>query len=128
MKVAPRSHSPFLAAAFVLLATACASGKSRRSAPVDGFRVVIENANWQEMTVYTQTEAGMKMRLGSVGTGETRTFNVRPGRVGSGSFRLLGDPIGSSDLMSTQWLVVGPGGTALWTIGAHASTSWALIR
>ena len=128
MIVAREGSTRWLVAALVVVTGACASGKSRAPTPTEAFRVVIENANWQEMAVYTQTEAGMKMRLGSVNTGQTRTFVVRTSRVGSGSFRLLGDPIGSTEIVATQWMVVSPGGTALWKIGAHASTSWAMVR
>jgi hypothetical protein len=128
MSVPGGSSRRWLVAALVVMNGACASGKTRRPVTVDGFRIVIENANWQEMTVYTQTEAGMKIRLGSVGTGETRTFAVRSGAVGAGRFRLLGDPIGSQDVVATQWLVVNAGGTALWKIGAHEATSWAMVR
>lgn len=128
MHVASVGHRRFITAACVVLAGACASGGARRSMPVQTFRVVVENANWLDMNIYTQSEAGMRSRLGSVATGETRTFIVHRSRVGGGSFRLLGDPIGSREIQSTQWLIVSPGETALWKIGTHASTSWAMVR
>jgi hypothetical protein len=116
--------------AVALLSSGCASGRPYRTTTTQSqmYRVVVENDNWLDMNVYAQTDGGARLRLGSVSTGQTKSFDVRASRIGVGSFRLLGDPIGSTQIVETQWMTMGIDGLAVWKIGTHPSTSYAMTR
>ena len=91
-------------------------------------RVVIENQNWLDMSVYVQSSNGSRFRVGSVTTGRTEVFAIPTSRLGSGSFRLVGNPVGSNELTVTELLTVTRGATAYWRIGSRPSTSFAVVR
>jgi len=112
---------------------ACASGGGGSRRPVTRagertVRVVIENQNWLDMSVYVQSSNGSRFRVGSVVTGRTEVFEIPTSRIGSGPFRLLGNPVGGNELTVTDPLVVIPGASAYWRIGNRPSTSFAVVR
>jgi hypothetical protein len=90
--------------------------------------VVIENQNWLDMSVYVQSSNGSRFRVGNVTTGRTETFEVATSRLGSGPFRLIGNPVGNNELVVTDPLIVTPGATAYWRIGSRPATSFAVVR
>ena len=62
-------------------------------------------------------EAGDRSRLGTAYGGMTSVFFVSWQRVhGSGTMRLLADPVGSSQVVVTDRLTVRPGSMVVWTI------------
>lgn len=118
--------------AVALWIAGCASAGARRNADPHGVtqpvRIVVQNDNWMDMNVYVQTYSGVRFRIGSVTTGTTRAFTIPSARMGSGAVRLLGDPVGSSEVSATDLLNVQPGSTAYWRIGSRPGTSYAVVR
>ena len=57
----------------------------------------------------TGVPAGSRIRLGTVGTGQTGHFMLPAGFTTGGSIRLVADPIGSRATYSTEPLNVSPG-------------------
>jgi hypothetical protein len=109
----------------------CASARASR-AREDGrsdgaIRVVIENYAWLDVNIYVESASGARWRIGTVVTGQQRLFVVRHALV-SQSFRLIADPIGSSDRRVTDPLIASPGVTAYWRIGNSAATSFTFVR
>lgn len=83
--------------ALSLAAAACSSSSDAPSEPQpEGASVVVENYNWMDVTVYA-IRNGARQRLGTVGTSETRRFQL-PSTVisGGGQVQLLVDSIGSA--------------------------------
>ena len=116
--------------AVTLVTTGCASGSAgaRRQYDENAVRVVVENQNWMDMTVYVQSPGGVKTRIGTVSTGQTQVFRVSASLVTAGGLRLIGDPIGGRELSETDMLAVHAGSTAYWRIGNRPATSFAVVR
>lgn len=95
---------------------ACAApGSKPRSGPLPPARaetgVTVSNHNWSDMVVYA-VRAGMRHRLGTVTTNQTRRFTLPRGMAGpGGDLRLVADPVGGSERFDTGTLAVSPGQT-----------------
>jgi hypothetical protein len=62
-------------------------------------------------------ENGVRSRLGTSYGGNTNVFLLSWERLrGSGTVRLLGDPVGSDAVITTDLLSVRPGAMVVWTI------------
>jgi hypothetical protein len=112
---------------FCLSIVAGCTGAKRRAASENDLsapiRVVVENSDWLDMTIYAMPQAGGRFRIGTVGGSQSRTFVVRTAALGSNWFRLVADPIGSRALRTSDALPVSPGITAHWRIGVSSATS-----
>ncbi len=88
-------------------------------------RVEIDNQNFNDMTIYL-IEPGTRVLLGSV-TGLTKTTLTIPrgGVGGDWKVVLLADPVGGSSPIRTPSLLVAPGQSVFWTIGANSADSFA---
>ena len=116
---------------FTHIAAGCAATPRRAGAVNDAYapvRIVVDNGTWFDMSLFVQPEAGGRFRIGSIGAGETRVFIVRLATLGSGSFRIVGDPIGSLEMRATDLLPAMGGTTAYWRVGVSAATSSTTIR
>jgi hypothetical protein len=119
--------------AAMVVGTGCASsggpGRARSRQAAEAIRVVVENQNWMDMNVYVQTEAGLRLRVGSVTTGQTQVFVLRSVLAGGGqSLRFIADPVGSTGMSETPLLSMLPGAVAYWRIGNAPSTSSVQVR
>jgi len=73
-------------------------------------------------------EDGVRSRLGTAYGGMTGVFFVRWERVqGTGIVRLLGDPVGGSQIVVTDRLSVRPGSMVVWTIEPVLAQSSAAV-
>lgn len=99
------------------------SQESRRT----GLPVQVDNQNFSDMNIYL-VKGGQRWLLGQAG-GLTQTTLTVPSSLtpGDGRLRLLADPIGERQSISTPVLVVGPGQTVYWTIGSDSEMSTASV-
>lgn len=102
-----------MALGLALAITGCASAAydtPANAATGDGAAtVVVQNNNWSDMTVYALRN-GVRMRLGMVVSMGAERFTLpRMLMSGAGEFRLIADPIGSSEAFRTPPLMVAPG-------------------
>ncbi len=113
------------------LVAGCAAAP-RRPAPASEarapLRVVVENGTSFEMSLFAHPEAGGRFRIGTIGANETRMFIVRHGMLGAGSFRIVGDPVGSVALRASEPMHMMGGMTAYWRIGVSAASSSTMVR
>ena len=88
-------------------------------------RVEIDNQNFSDMNVYLIGQ-GTRLLLGSA-TGLSKTTLLIPqGNLGGEwRVRLQADPIGGSAPIRTPTLLVPPGQSVYWTIGANPADSFA---
>lgn len=100
-----------------------ASEDALAASPSDPVRVRVENHNWLDVDVYAVRE-GTKYRLGTVTSMTAHVFQLPAGLfTQSGDFRLLVDPIGSSEVFVTEPLLVGPGQQVDWSVENHLALS-----
>lgn len=125
-----RRHRCGALVALLLVSTSCAStGTTRHTGDEAGaIRVVVDNGDWLDMSIFLESETGVRFRIGTVNGSASRTFVLRTVPFGSGWFRLVGDPIGSSAIRRSEPMSIGPGSTAQWRIGITSATSWLIIR
>ena len=100
-------------AALVIAATTGACAPATQTHGVDEFSgrttVVVENNNWQDMTLYVLRN-GVRARLGSVPALSQARFVLSPTHIaGTGEVRILADPLGSSQKWTSQPINVSPG-------------------
>ena len=116
--------------ALLLASTSCASAGNARRARDDAgaIRVVVDNGGWLDMNVYVESETGARIRIGTVIGSTSRTFTLRTQPFGGGWFRLVGDPIGSSDMRRSDVISLAPGSTAHWRVGPNPASSWLIVR
>jgi len=115
--------------ALLLASSSCASTGNTRRAHDDAraIRVVVDNGAWLDMNIYLESETGARIRIGTVVGSTSRTFTLRTLPFG-GWLRLVGDPIGSSEIRRSDPMSLGPGLTARWQIGVTPAASWLIIR
>jgi hypothetical protein len=86
-------------------------------------RIRVENHNWLDVNVYA-VRNGTRYRLGTVTSMTKQMFRLPVAMVAqSGEFRLLVDPIGSSEVYFTEPLLVTPGQEIDWNVENHLALS-----
>lgn len=106
-------------AALLLIASAC--GRHRQPAgdidvPTSEIGLRIANHNYLDITIYV-LHGGQRTRVGTVTGSSTQVFILPSHLLGQGrEIELLGDPVGSSDVVRTERLVVQPGQYIDWTL------------
>ncbi len=95
-------------ALLALLMTGCATAEERRAAAAGPISVEVTNHNYLDANVYA-VGSSQTVRLGTVTTNSTQTFEVPRGLPISGGLRFLVDPIGSSDAYLSDDVLVSPG-------------------
>ena len=100
-------------AAVAVALTMGACGPANRQAAEqeqsDRATLLVENNNWQDMTLYLLRD-GMRTRLGSVtAMGRGRFVLPAAAVMGSGDVRIVADPLGSSQVWTSQPIHVMPG-------------------
>lgn len=90
--------------------------------------LVIENNNWQDMVVYLLKD-GMRHRLGNVQSLASGRFRLTPSMIGgSGSLRIVADPIGSTRAWVSEPIHIQPGDVVQFKLENNISLSSYLIR
>jgi hypothetical protein len=121
-------------AGLAALSLGCGAGRAAPSEPAPqratqaargDTPVQIDNENFNDMNIYL-IDAGTRVFLGSV-DGLSKGWLMIPRGASSSTFRvrLLADPIGGSQVITTPSLTVPPGQNVYWTIGASPSNSFA---
>lgn len=77
--------------------------------------VVVENRNWQDVTVYA-LRGGARVRLGTVTSMQTARFVLSTEMTRSTQFRLMADPVGSSQTFTSDPVRVEPGDQVQWRL------------
>jgi membrane-bound ClpP family serine protease len=85
--------------------------------------VVVNNLYWGDVRIYL-TRSSSRVRLGTVTSMNTVSFEVPPGQLGEGGFiRVLAEVIGESERITTQEVRVQPGLVIEWNIATALSHS-----
>jgi hypothetical protein len=115
------SREPTVAPAPKADETAAGAPESER----EGIPVQIDNQNFSDMNIYVVT-GGQRLLLGPAGGLTKTTLTIPAGAARSNSrVRLVADPIGGAEPISTPLLVVPRGQSIFWTIGSDPATSTA---
>jgi hypothetical protein len=127
------SESLIALAAAAIIAGGCASvtgPTQHRNADAASERTTIRvnNHNWSDMTVYL-VRNGTRMRLGSVSSLDTRTFEVPTSLlISAGEVRLMADPIGSTRVFTSPPVLIAQGQIAEWRLENSLALSSFWIR
>lgn len=79
-------------------------------------QVYVENGNWLDVEVYA-VRGVSRIRLGTVRSQEGRFFELPVHAVGAGQqVRLLADPIGSRQALSSGVVMINPGDIVEWRL------------
>jgi hypothetical protein len=131
MKGISESLIAFAAAAIIAGGCASATGTTQHQnadAASDRTMIRVNNHNWSDMTVYL-VRNGARMRLGSVSSLDTRTFEVPNSLlVSTGEVRLVADPIGSTRVFTSPPLLIAQGQGAEWRLENSLALSSFWIR
>lgn len=95
-------------------------------APASAVGLHVRNNNFLDMDVYA-VSAGLATRLGTVTGNSSRNFVVSP-TLATPDLRIVATPIGGNGRASSGQLLVSPGQTIEFTIGANMLNSTAFIR
>jgi hypothetical protein len=109
-------------------ATACSrTGEAAGEvAPASAVGLRVRNNNFLDMDVYA-VSAGLATRLGTVTGNSSRNFVLSPS-LATPDLRIVATPIGGNGRASSGQLLVSPGQTIEFTIGANMLNSTAFIR
>ncbi len=113
-----------------LSAAACHRGKKGENDPlaVGPVSVRVTNHNWVNVVVYVLHD-GQRTRLGTATGSETTDLTIPYWIVGRAStVRLLGDPVGSDQSITTEAVTVRPWMQLDWTLETNLSRSALSIR
>lgn len=124
--IVPRARSLLYLSAFIP-GIACASAEERRAAPTGPVSVEVTNHNVLDVNVFA-VGGSQTVRLGTVSTNATRTFEIPGGLYVASGLRLLVDPVGSAQGMLTDEVQVLPGDTVSLTVLPILSTSTTSVR
>lgn len=101
----PRGTAASLLAASIAV-VACSGGRAespfdRSLRGANRALIVVDNRNTSisEMTVYLEPSSGVRVRLGTITLEKRRSFTVENLSWGD-TFRLMGDPVGSRNIVS----------------------------
>lgn len=121
-----RSRALAMASLLIAAGGACSSASDGR--PANAFagetatRVVVNNNNWSDMTVYA-TRDGATVRLGSVTSMSSARFELPAAMLGAGELRLIADPLGSTSTYRTQPVLVTRGQAIEFTLQNNLALS-----
>ncbi len=87
----------------------------------------VVNRSQADLAIYLVHD-GARERLGTVTAASTATFPVRAGRLATGDFSLLADPVGSARTSTSETLHVGQGTEFTWTLEGDLRRGSVLIR
>jgi hypothetical protein len=109
----------------LLLSTACA-GKQKETTqplPTGPTSLRIENQNWLDVNIYVVHD-GQRSRLGAATAARTTELAIPPTLLGQlGAIRLMADPVGSSQAITSPTVVVKPGTRLVWTLATDLKRS-----
>ncbi|HEY8766104.1 MAG TPA: hypothetical protein VIP09_02385 [Dehalococcoidia bacterium] len=89
----------------------------------------VVNRNWIDVTVYISHSGGIRSRLGLAVASTTTDFIVPLRILGAGrEYRLLGDPLGLSIVISTETLVGQPGDEVTWQLEPSFAQSTVVVH
>jgi len=114
---------------FALSVSSCAGHKALRIAEEeDPVCVSVENYNFFDVWVYVERD-GTRFRLGRVDGMNTKELPI-PNRILGGvwKYRLIADPVGSTEFAATPELEIIPGCRTHWALGQNLSVSMVFIR
>lgn len=115
----------------IVLAAAlrCASQGDTTATPgPEVLTIRVDNRNWADMRVSLERD-GFREFLGVVTTNTTASFPAPPDMTAAaGSLRLVGDPIGSRVVFTSEWFLPGPGQTVEWTIRVRPENSSLVVH
>lgn len=101
----------------LLALSACATLPSKAPDHDRVVRITVANHQWADMTVFIESN-GFRKRLGLVSTGQEALFRFPSHRLPGGpSFRLIADPIGSTEVMVSEPIPIQPGVSPVWILG-----------
>jgi hypothetical protein len=113
-----RSVQPFLLPLVLAgMACSCAWMGEPNSVSQDRIiRVVVSNHSLADMNVFVERD-GRLFRLGMVMSQQNQTYLIRSWMLGGAvEYRLVGDPVGSSQKLFTERLQVDPSAVAHWFV------------
>lgn len=84
--------------------------------------VEITNEHWQDLNIFT-VRSGMRMRLGTVTSFSTVTFELPRWALVADDVRLLAEPIGSRRQLFTDRLIVWSGDLIVWNVRNNLALS-----
>jgi len=85
-------------------------------APQDSFAIVVINHHWLDVTVYVVHD-GQRTRVGTVTATTTQQFDLSARLLGSNrQVALIGDAVGSKEVVRTEVLTLQPGQYIEWTL------------
>jgi hypothetical protein len=114
-----------LPALLLLLSTSCAGKQTEttRPLPTGPTSLRIENQNWLDVTIYVVHD-GQRSRLGAATAARTTELAIPPTLLGQlGAIRLMADPVGSSQAITSPTVVVKPGTRLVWTLATDLTRS-----
>jgi hypothetical protein len=115
----------YLPASLLLLSTSCA-GKQKETThplPTGPTSLRIENQNWLDVTIYVVHD-GQRSRIGAATAARTTNLAIPPAMLGQlGAIRLIADPVGSPQSITSPTVVVKPGTRLVWTLATDLSRS-----
>jgi hypothetical protein len=114
-----------LPALLLILSTGC-TGKQKESTrplPAGPTSLRIENQNWLDVTIYVVHD-GQRSRIGAATAARTTNLAIPPTMLGQlGAIRLVADPVGSSQAITSPTVVVKQGTRLVWTLATDLSRS-----
>lgn len=111
----------------LLLAFGCASAEERRAARTGPIRIEVTNNNVLDVTVFA-VAGSQTIRLGTVTTNSTRTFELPAALPPTGDLRFLIDPIGSREGYLSDEVIANPGDIVGLVVQSRLSLSSTSVR
>ena len=104
----------------VVSAATVACGSHRNApapaVPQEGFAIVVINHHWLDVAVYVVHD-GQRTRVGTVTATTTQEFDLATRLLGSNrQVALIGEAVGSRDVIRTEVLTLQPGQYIEWTL------------
>lgn len=115
-----------LIAAFALGSIACASSLNTRDS-ISSTELLVVNRSWADVVVYVDSD-GQRVRVGMVTAATTRRFWLAARMLGAArAVRLLGDPIGSQEWVTSELIHVASGQRLEWWLEPNLYMSSVMV-